>query len=44
MNGAGKYGPIPLLLRQTERLVRLPKTQQKLAAVTLDGVLSQASH
>jgi hypothetical protein len=42
-NGAGQRGPTPLLRKQSERLNRLPKAQQKDVIQMLDGVLSQTS-
>ncbi len=42
-NGAGKRGPTPLLQKQSQRLNRLPKAQQKVVMQMLDGVLSQTS-
>ena len=37
----GKRGPTPKLLRQLERLSRLPEAQQQAVLAMLDGVLLQ---
>lgn len=40
--GPGKRGPAPKLQRQLERLLDLPKSQQRVVSHMIDGVLQQA--
>ncbi|MGD9602872.1 MAG: helix-turn-helix domain-containing protein [Gammaproteobacteria bacterium] len=40
---SAKRGPAPQLQQRIERLIRLPKAQQRLVLQMLDGVLSQSN-